>query len=187
MILGKEEIKKVATSIGVEYSALIAFIEVESGGKGFASDTGKIIIQFEPSWFKRKVPFAPSGAWSVNGVERQSKEWVAFNDAFSINANGAMESTSIGLGQIMGFHYSRLGYKSVGEMWDDAKRGELQQVVQMARFIATDKRLLTALKNLDWHIVACLYNGAGYLELAKKIGREPYNITLEKAYKKYSA
>ncbi|WP_449435041.1 N-acetylmuramidase domain-containing protein [Pedobacter steynii] len=144
-------------------------------------------MQFEPTWFKRKAPYSPSGAWSVNGVERQSKEWIAFNSAFALNADAAMESTSIGLGQIMGFHYKRLGFKTVGAMWDDAKKGEFQQVQQMAKFIATDSRLLTALKNKDWHVVACLYNGAGYLALAKKIGREPYNISMQKAYTKYAS
>ena len=75
-----------------------------------------ILIQFEPSWFRKKVAYAPSGAWSVNKVDVQSKEWVAFNDTFKINPNAAMESTSIGLPQIMGFHWKLLGYKSVGKI-----------------------------------------------------------------------
>lgn len=186
MHLSKEQITGIAKSIGLEYADLMAFISVESGGLGFDSTTGKIIIQFEPSWFKRKSPYTPSGLWSLNGVERQSKEWIAFNDAFRKNPNAAMESTSIGLGQIMGFHYKTLGYKSVGEMWDDAKKGEYQQVCQMANFIKANPALLKAIKTHDWHKVATLYNGAGYKELAKKYGREPYNISLEKAHKKYA-
>lgn len=43
-----------------------------------------------------------------------------------------MKSTSIGLGQIMGFHYALLGYKTVGEMWDDAKKGLVNQVDQQS-------------------------------------------------------
>jgi len=35
-------------------------------------------------------------------------------------------------------------------------------------------------------MIATIYNGAKYKELAAKIGREPYNISLEKAYLKYS-
>jgi hypothetical protein len=176
------QIAEIACKNGLEYAALKAFIAVESGGVGFAPD-GKIIIQFEPVWFKRKAPFAPTGKWSINGVDRQSAEWVAFNDAFAKNAIAAMESTSIGLGQVMGFHYKRLGYKTVGEMWDDAKKGEYQQVEQMVKFIKTDKVLFDAMKAKDWHRIAQKYNGVGYLDLAKKIGREPYNVSLEKAYK----
>ncbi len=180
-----QQIKEIAAANGIEYAALKAFIEVESGGIGFAKDTGKIIIQFEPAWFRRKAPYAPSGLWSVNKVERQSNEWLAFNDAFRKNPNAAMESTSIGLGQIMGFHFKTLGYKTVGEMWDDAKRGEYFQVLQMVRFIKSIPALYKALKEKNWHLVATYYNGSGYRELAKKIGREPYDISMEKAYKRH--
>lgn len=173
-----------ACRIGVEKEALLAFIKVESGGKGFNSD-GKLIIQFEPIWFRRKAPYAPSGLWSVNKVDVQSKEWLAFNDAFRIDKNAAMESTSIGLGQVMGFHYKRLSYRTVGDMWDDAKKGEDRQIFQMAEFIRTDQRLLNALKNKNWHLVATYYNGAGYMNIARKYGREPYNISMEKAYRNY--
>lgn len=182
----KEIVKRIAKEFGIEYAALMSFIQVESGGRGFDKGTGKLIIQFEPAWFRKKAPYTPSGAWSVNKVERQTKEWIAFNNAFSHNPNAAMESTSIGLGQVMGFHYKRLGYKSVGDMWDDAKKGIERQIWQMAQFIATDNRLLRALVAKNWHLVATYYNGAGYKQLAIKIGREPYDISMQKAYLKYS-
>lgn len=171
-----------ANRIGVEPEALASFIETESSGYGFDEITGKIIIQFEPIWFRRKEPYAPSGNWSLNKVERQSKEWLAFNDAWKYNPIAAMESTSIGLGQVMGYHYKRLGYNSVGEMWDDAKSGEDRQIFQMAEFIRTDPILLNAIKRKDWHTVAVRYNGAKYREMAEKWGREPYNITMRKNY-----
>lgn len=180
-------VKLVACQFKFEPAALAAFIEVESGGKGFDEKTGKIIVQFEPVWFKRLAPYTPSGAWSVNKVDVQSKEWIAFNDAFSKNANKAMESTSIGLGQIMGFHYKRLGYATVGAMWDDAKKGLERQVWQIAKFIETDKALQMALRIGDWHKVATIYNGSGYMAIAKKYGREPYNLSMAKAYGKYKA
>lgn len=179
-------IKLEACRIKAEPEALAAFIKVESGGKGFNTD-GKLIIQFEPVWFRRKAPYAPSGKWSVNKVDIQSKEWIAFNDAFRINPTAAMESTSIGLGQVMGFHYKRLGYRSVDDMWDDAKKGEERQIFQMAEFIRTDSALLRALILKDWHTVAVRYNGAGYQALAKRYGREPYNISMKKAYNMYKS
>lgn len=180
-------LKEIAKANGIEVSALKAFIQVETGGIGFAKDTGKLIIQFEPAWFKKKAPYAPSGAWSVNKVDRQSQEWIAFNDAFGKNPNAAMESCSIGIGQIMGFHFKTLGYKSVGEMWDDAKRGEYQQVLQMVRFIRSMPLLYKALAEKNWHLVATYYNGSGYRDLAKKYGREPYDISMRKAYDKYQS
>ncbi|HAR38557.1 MAG: hypothetical protein A2W86_11895 [Bacteroidetes bacterium GWD2_45_23] len=178
-------IKFEACRIGVETEALAAFIEVESGGKGFDETTGKIIIQFEPVWFRKFEPYAPSGRWSLNGVERQAAEWVAFNNAFSISPDSAMMATSIGIGQVLGLHWKRLGYDSVGSMWDDAKCGEDRQIFQMAEFIRTDHILFNALSLEDWHTVAMRYNGARYKEMAKKWGREPYDISMQKSYEKY--
>ena len=177
--------KRASKTFGFETAVLDAFIEVETGGKGFNTD-GKIMIQFEPAWFKKKAPYAPSGAWSVNKVDVQSKEWIAFNDAFKKKPDAAMESTSIGLGQIMGFHWKRLGFKSVGEMWDHAKKSLENQVWQIAKFIDTDKKLKLAILQKDWFTIASIYNGSGFLALARKYKREPYNISMEKAYKKYS-
>src|SRR3546814_2314253 len=128
MKITNTQIAEIAKSNDIEYAALKAFIRVESGGSGFDKNTGKIIIQFEPVWFRRQEPYAPSGKWSVNKVEVQSKEWIALNDAFAKNPDAAMESTSIGMPQNMGFHWKRLGNVSVGDMRDDFKRGEYQQV-----------------------------------------------------------
>lgn len=180
------KIIQLAKTCGIEAAAILAFIDVETGGKGFDPTTGKILIQFEPAWFRKQAPYAPSGKWSVNKVEVQSREWIAFNDAFSKNPDAAMRSTSIGLGQIMGFHYRRLGYTTVGTMWDDAKKGIDRQFWQIVKFISTDANLFVAVKNHDWDKVASLYNGAGYKALALKIGRESYDISLKKAYIKYS-
>lgn len=173
------------TASEIPFAALMAFIRVESGGKGFDSSTGKILIQFEPSHFKKCEPYAPSGAWSVNRVDVQSKEWVAFNNAFSIDPDSAMESTSIGLPQIMGFHWKRLGYSSVGAMWDDFKTGELAQIKALIKFIETDTRLHVAILGKSWDRVAEIYNGAGFRDVAKKYGRQPYDLAMADAYRAF--
>jgi len=169
----------------VPFEVIMAIIEVETPGYGFDPKTGKILIQFEPVWFRKNEPFAPSGAWSVNKVDVQSKEWIAFNDAFSIDPESAMKSTSIGLPQIMGFHYERLGYKNVGEMWDDFKKGERQQILALFRFILTDAKLLQAVREKNYHMIAYIYNGSKYKKMAKKWGREPYDISLRKSTEKW--
>jgi len=161
---------------------LEAFIRVESGGKGFDDKTGKILIQFEPVWFKKMQPYAPSGAWSVNKVEVQSKEWLAFNNAFNLNPVSAMESTSIGLPQIMGFHWKRLGYNSVGHMWDSFKENLIEQICALIRFIETDKNLLKAFQGKDYHKMALHYNGAGYAAQAHRLKIKPYNEQIKAVY-----
>lgn len=156
------QIHELAQKAGWDYAVLNAIISVESGGIGFASDTGKIIIQFEPVWFRKKAPYAPSGKWSVNGVERQSQEWTAFNDAFRINPDAAMESTSIGMMQVMGFHWKALGFDSVGAMWDYAKESEANQIDLAIRFCKNNSKLDLAIRNKDFPTIAYYYNGAGY-------------------------
>lgn len=185
MNVTREQITEISQSIGLGYAELMAFIATESPMNGFAN--GKLLIQFEPSWFRKMEPFAPSGKWSVNKVDVQTKEWEAFNNAFAIDPESAMKATSIGLPQIMGMNFAQCGYKSVHEMWDDFKKGELQQVQALARFIQHNKRLHTAIEIRDWHNVASLYNGSGYKALAARLGRDPYNVTLQENFVKYSA
>lgn len=173
-----KQIRQLAEKAGWDYAVLRAIIEVESGGTGFDPRTGKIIIQFEPSWFKRKAPKAPLTAWSRNRVEAQAQEWKAFNDAFAIDANAAMESTSIGLMQVMGFHYKLLGFKTVGAMWDFAKESEANQVELAIRFIKSNAKLERAVILKDFPTVAFYYNGSGY----KKYN---YDTRLLRAWMKY--
>lgn len=180
-----KEIIDICKKQNIEAASLLAFISVETGGKGFDDKTGKILIQFEPAWFKKKAPYAPSGLWSVNKVDVQRKEWMAFNDAYKKNPDAAMQSTSIGLGQIMGFHYKKLGYNSVDGMWDDAKKGIEEQIEQMVKFINSDPNLLNALKNHDWTKVATIYNGRGFMDLAKKYHRTPYDEAMKIAYNRF--
>lgn len=59
-----EQIRELVLRNNLEFAVLKAFISVESNGSGFAKDTGKIVIQFEPHYFKK------------------SKEWIVFNNAF---------------------------------------------------------------------------------------------------------
>jgi len=87
MEVSKNDFIFLAKEFDLSYAQLKAVDSVESGGQGFDKITGKIIIQFEPVWFKRKSPYTPSGKWSLNGVERQKEEWIAFNDAFAKDAN----------------------------------------------------------------------------------------------------
>lgn len=179
------QLREILKTNRLPLDVLMGIIEVETPGKGFDEKTGKLLIQFEPVWFKRHEPYAPSGKWSVNKVDVQSKEWIAFNDAWKISPESAMKSTSIGLPQIMGFHYERLGYKSVGDMWDDFKKGEYQQLLALVRFILTDSRLTKAVRNKDFATIAYIYNGANYKKMAKKWGREPYDVSLRKATEKW--
>lgn len=200
MNLTRQQITEIANSIGLSYPVFAAFIEVESGGRGFDPKTGKLIIQFEPHVFARYLTqfnlpheltstyidgrkmykITCQGRTIINGVLGQQAEWTAFNTAMQIHPKAAMLSTSIGMSQVMGFNYSKLGYDSVSAMWDDFKTGEYAQVKGMATFIKNTRGMLEALTTEDWKTAAKLYNGAGYAV-------NQYHIKLENAFNKYSA
>ena len=158
----------------IPISSIKAIALVESAGSGFDPVTGKIKIQFEPSWFKRFTNIIIN-----NKVDIQKKEWEAFNLAYSKNPNKAMESTSWGLMQVMGFHWKRLGFNSVGEMVDFAKKSERNQVWLGLKFLQTDKFIYHAILVKDWKSVAFRYNGANY-----RVNN--YDKKLERAEIKYS-
>lgn len=157
-------IKKIAEEAGIPQDNLRKVIAVESGGFGFDKKTGKILIQFEPHWFKRLFIKWNSNlnVWQNNKVEGQEQEWKAFNDAFSKNSKAAMESTSIGIPQIMGFHWKALGFESVGAFWDYMKESEDNQIKAMVKFIKLNKKMYSALITSNWEVFAYYYNGAQY-------------------------
>lgn len=169
------EIKTIAEANGYEYAALKAVIMVEGSGKGFDPASGKILIQFEPHWFRRLSSNKTPGSWEQNRVEKQSAEWVAFNDAFSKDADAAMQSTSWGMMQVMGFHHKALGFDTVGAMVDFAKVSEANQVELGVKFINHSKQLAPALKAKDWKTFAHYYNGPNY-----KVNN--YDVRLQSAY-----
>lgn len=177
----EQQIRDLAVKYNLQYASLKAVLEVESGGNGFHPTTGRIIIQFEPHWFRRLfLRWKNSiGIWNANKVENQTKEWEAFNDAFKRNPNAAMQATSIGLMQVMGFHWKLLGFKSVGEMWDYAKVNEANQLDLGLRFIKSNTKMYQALQRNDFAKFAFFYNGQQY----KKFN---YDTRLAAAYRKYA-
>lgn len=165
-LLTNAQINELAVKNGYEYRVLKSIIQVESGQHGFDLVTGKIIIQFEPACFKRLhknwAMATCRTTWQRNKVGRQAAEWIAFDDAFALNADAAMKSTSIGMMQLMGFHYAATGFKTVGELWDFAKESEHNQVLVTIKWIKTAPRLDLAIRNKDWQKIAYYYNGRNY-------------------------
>jgi len=182
-----DQVRELGAKYGLTYARVKMIMEVEGAGKGFSDVTGKILIQFEPAWFKRLYTewMNNQGTWINNGVRSQPEEWKAFNDAFSKDPEAAMKATSIGNMQVMGFHYKSLGFKTVGEMWDFAKESEANQLELGLRFIKQYPKLYKAVLELDYYHIAYYYNGAGFMELAKRERSVPYDKRLEVAYNKY--
>ena len=81
--------------------------------------------------------------------------------ATALDANAALESCSWGIGQVMGFQASALGYDNVQDMIGQMRDSEGSQLDAMARFIKTNS-LDGALRVHDWARFARGYNGPNY-------------------------
>lgn len=175
----------------IEPAVLMAFIAVESSGSGFDQASGRMLIQFEPKVFSEKTGIPRSKEnhykWDENRIERQPAEWEAFNDAAKVSREKAQESTSIGLPQIMGYHWKRLGFRDVGHMWSYFERGEAEQIRSLILFINSDARLKKAVLSKDWHHMAYYYNGAKYREQAAALGIVPYDQQMATWYTKFTS
>lgn len=172
----EQDYLRLSKAFNIPVKNIKTIVKVESGGHGFDATTGKILIQFEPAWFKKKAEDPKHGEWELNKVDVQTKEWQAFNSAFIIDREAAMESTSWGMMQVMGFHWKNLGFKSIGEFVDYMKVSEANQIDVALRFIKLNKKLYDALVANEWATVALYYNGKNYKDFK-------YDTRLEAAYK----
>lgn len=168
------EIEAIAGAAGVDLAALLAVIEVESGGRIFAKVAGRHepLIRFEGHYFHRFLRgeardeavaqgLASPKMGAVANPARQAARWALLKRAAAINRIAAYSSSSWGVGQVMGSHWQWLGYGSVDALVAEARSGLGGQVRLMLRFIEK-AGLRKALKSCDWAAFARGYNGPAY-------------------------
>ncbi|TIP07787.1 N-acetylmuramidase domain-containing protein [Mesorhizobium sp.] len=172
-------------------AALQAVAEVESDGKVFALVKGRQepLIRFEGHYFDARLKAADRAAARAQGLSSpkagavknpasQAARWALLTRAAKIDRQAALESISIGLGQVMTAHWKKLSFASVDDMIKLARRDAAGQIDIMARYI--DKfGLDDELRRLDFSAFARGYNGPAY----KKQG---YHLKMAAAYKRIS-
>jgi len=176
------DIDRAAAEIGVEPQALKAVMAVEANGSGFLP-SGRCKILFEAQWFgyysgdkhNQSHPHISSLKWNKSLYKGGEAEWARLEEAATLDKKAAYMSASYGIGQIMGFHWEALGYKSVFEFADLMNQSEGEQLLAMARFIKSNGLMLRALRNKQWADFAYHYNGEGYKANA-------YDTKLAKAF-----
>lgn len=172
----------------IDVACALAVLCVESSGKGFEqNNSDRMIIRFEnhkfwkfwgkhnPQQYRQHFRYStdkvwrghewrrePSGEWlTFHGL--QVNEWQVFEFARQLDENAAILSISMGAPQIMGFHYERIGYQSVVEMFA-AFAGSIQGQVN-GLFDFFSPRMLQYLKDLAFEDFAGMYNGSGQKKL----------------------
>jgi len=183
-------VSDIASGISVEPAALLAVIDVESGGVVGEKIGGKLepIIRYEGHYFDRlcdpkvraaarRAGVSSPVAGRIKNPKTQAGRWELLLRAAKFDARAAYEATSWGVGQVMGAHWHDLGFSSVDAFVADARSGVAGQVQIMADFIKFAK-LADDLRARDWSAFARGYNGPNYRA-------NGYDDKLAAAYRKY--
>lgn len=187
-----DAVAREAARLRVETAALMAVIEVESGGRTNAIVAGRAepLIRFEGHYFDRLVSpdqraearaqgLASPRAGAIANPSSQAARWALLNRAAQIDRDAAYASTSWGLGQVMGEHWRWLGYESVEALVAEARAGFAGQLRLMILFIEK-AGLVDAVRRRDWTAFARGYNGPAY-------ARHGYHTRLAAAYRRHAA
>jgi len=180
---------QVADELDVEVELLKAFVKVESGSCN--SLNGKPICRWETHIFKRYtgINIYVHGLRGRINAECQGNEYEAFNRGCLVRdgkyEKQAYMSASWGMGQIMGFHYKRLGFNTPKEMVEWIGESDDNGIRSIGRFIKTHAKLLKACQTKDFYKIAYYYNGA-YFEKYAPEGKQ-YDDKIKAEYERLTA
>lgn len=186
-LLHEGDLIRAANRLDSTLAAIKAVNEVESRGTGFFGP-GKPAILFERHIMRRRLlqhgisidghPIELVNA-RTGGYVGGMAEHRRLDAARSIHEPSAIESTSWGLFQIMGFHHQVLGYKDARDFEAQMSKSEGNQLDAFVRFIEADRGLHNALKRLDWTDFARRYNGPAF-------AKNSYDLRMAAAYRRYA-
>jgi len=191
--LADADITDAATDLDLAPEIVRAVYKVESSGRGFVDGFPKTLFEGHVFWKQlRKYGLDPARLVAGNrdilypyGTRdyygNAIKERDRLTRAQLIHSAAALESASWGLFQIMGYHWSDLGYKSIDEYVNCMKLHEREHLKAFCKFIKIrtfrNKPLVDVLRDQEWANFAYAYNGAGYRANA-------YDDKLEAAFRK---
>lgn len=182
MAITKEGFAAAAASIGCEVAAVIAVATVESNGSGFDPE-GFPRTLFEGHWFHRysNGKFAkeyPNISYAKWTKQFYGKTWrderARLAQAITLDRTSALLSASWGMFQIMGFNFSKCGYKTVQQFVTDMCKNEDTQLMIFTEYVK-NSGLADELRDKRWADFARLYNGPEYAQ-------NRYDTKLQAAY-----
>jgi hypothetical protein len=157
-------------ALKIDEATLWAMLRVETNGCGYFVSRRPQIL-FERHVFSRLT----HGAWDAIAPEISNPQpggygksgdfqYTRLGDAYSLDLStqeAALQSTSWGMGQILGVNAASAGYASVYEMVSAMAASEDQQLQSVVNFILA-KDLQHSLQAQQWAAYARGYNGADY-------------------------
>lgn len=181
--LSSDGLSTVASKLGVHAPEVWTVLAVETSGCGFLSDRRPQIL-FERHIFHRltngqfddgDISDPSPGGYGPAGAPQYDR----LAKAVAKNRAAALQSTSWGIGQIMGVNCAKAGFQNVDEMVAAMSDSEDQQLTAVGNFLAS-VGLGASLRVHDWASFARVYNGPKYA-----INR--YDVRLNGEYQKCSA
>ena len=182
MTITKDGFTAAANDIGCEVAAVMAVAGVESSGSGFDPE-GFPRTLFEGHWFYRYTngKFAtsdPTLCYPKWTKQFYGKTWqlekARLSQAITLDKTSAMLSASWGMFQIMGFNFSKCGYKTVQQFVNDMCKSEDSQLLIFTDYVK-NAGLADELRDKRWADFARLYNGPEYAQ-------NQYDTKLQAAY-----
>ncbi|MEO7996425.1 MAG: N-acetylmuramidase domain-containing protein [Gemmatimonadaceae bacterium] len=165
--LTQKGLDSLARELSVPLPALWAVLAVETSGCGFTADRRPLIL-FERHWFSKltkgrfdsnhpDISNRTPGGYGNRGVAQYAR----LERAVALDRKAALQSTSWGLGQVMGFNAETVGFANFEEMVKACMDSEDGQMRAMCGFI-TSANLSKRLREKDWAGFAFRYNGTDF-------------------------
>lgn len=187
------DIQSAANRLDIEPASVRAVIEVESTGSGFLSDGHpKVLFERHVMYRRMSEKYGRERADSLfnrdpllinprsGGYATPGREPRRLEQAAKLDRDCALESTSWGLFQIMGYHWHHLGYPSLQSFINAMFASEGEHLESFVRFVLADPSLDDHLRSRDWAAFAARYNGPKY-------AKHKYHLRLASAYAKHSS
>jgi len=170
--------------LGVGPAEVWTLLSVETQGCGFLPDRRPAIL-FERHIFHKQTGGTydasnPSlSSPTPGGYSGGALEYVRLEQAMRLDSHAALNSTSWGIGQVMGLNSGVAGFTSVEDMVTAMSNGEDSQLYAVATFLKANG-LDQHMVRHNWAEFALGYNGPNYQE-------NQYDTRLAAAYASYSS
>ena len=172
--IGNPALAKAGAAYGLDLPRVGALVDVEASGQGQDPATGLPIIRYEGHKFQARtggvfdrshpdLSFAYADRKAHVQPADQPGRWETLQAAVALVPSAALEATSWGLGQIMGFNFAACGFGAVWGFVRAMASGEAEQVSAILAFLKSEG-LLIHLQNKRWDRLALGYNGAANVD-----------------------
>lgn len=158
-------LRRASNIIGCDAATILAVLDVETRGCGYFPTKQPAILFERHKFYKftngKHRDYPDICNLNPGGYGPSSAQYARLDKARNLNAVAALDATSWGLAQIMGFNARAAGYDDATDMIAAFCDSENAQLESMTRFCVSNN-LDAALRARNWAAFAFGYNGENY-------------------------